>query len=249
MTGHPIKEYIRKRRISEAANLLRYTDQPTIDIGIGCGFQSYQAFINSFKRSTSLTPVQYRQAKIIFSFERIRLSEQVTYLEEREVFDRFPDIKVIRQAPLRGIGFLYTTEREEGIEDEALIRFQALLEKNGFGEVNPWRLFGWNVDRRGTHPPLGYQLAVVGEAEIDLTENPYLHPIELPGGHFAVTHTPASSGRTIVDTWNRMVSDWLPRSTFELGGQPFIEEYQQFGKQIARLKLYLPPSMQKVRIA
>jgi DNA gyrase inhibitor GyrI len=37
-----------------------------------------------------------------------------------------------------------------------------------------------------------------------------------------------------------MVSDWLPRSTFELGGHPFLEEYQQFGKQIARLKLYLP---------
>ena len=33
LTGHPIKEYIRKRRINEAANCLRDSDLPTIDIG------------------------------------------------------------------------------------------------------------------------------------------------------------------------------------------------------------------------
>jgi hypothetical protein len=58
------------------------------------------------------------------------------------VFDRFPDVKVIRLSPQSGIGFLYTAEREEGIEVEALIRFQALLEKNGL-DTNPLRLFGW----------------------------------------------------------------------------------------------------------
>ncbi|MFE6073508.1 helix-turn-helix domain-containing protein [Paenibacillus sp. NPDC057886] len=97
MTGHPIKEYVRKRRISEAASLLRYTDHATIDIGIGCGFQSYQTFFNTFKRSTGLTPGQYRQAEFIFSVEQINLHERVTYLEEREVFDRFPNVKVIRR--------------------------------------------------------------------------------------------------------------------------------------------------------
>jgi AraC-like DNA-binding protein/DNA gyrase inhibitor GyrI len=239
MTGHPIKEYVRKRRISEAANLLRFTDQSTIDIGIGCGFQSYQTFIKSFKRSTGLTPGQYRQAGVIFSFERINLHERVTYLEEREVFDRFPDVKVIRLAPQKGIGYLHAAEREAGIEDEALIQFHALLEMNGL-DTNPLRLFGWNVDRAGSQQPFGYQLAAVGGTKNSCMEDTNLRPVELPGGLYAVTHAPAGSGRAIVDTWSRMVSDWLPRSTFELGKHPFLEEYQQFGKQIARLKLYLP---------
>ena len=237
MTGHPIKEYVRKRRISEAACLLRNTDHATIDIGIGCGFQSYRTFINTFKRSTGLTPGQYRQAGFIFSFEQINLHERVTYLEEREVFDRFPDVKVIRLAPQKGIGFLYAAEREEGIEDEALSRFHAFLEQRGL-DMSQLRLFGWNVDRKGSQQPYGYQLAAVGEIVTTCVED--IHLIELPGGHYAVTHAPAGSGRTIIDAWNRLVSDWLPRSTFQLGELHFLEEYQQFSKQVARLKLYLP---------
>ncbi|WP_152393036.1 helix-turn-helix domain-containing protein [Paenibacillus guangzhouensis] len=239
MTGHPIKEYVRKRRISEAANLLRYTDHTTIDIGMGCGFQTYQTFINTFKRSTGLTPGQYRQAEFIFSFEQINLHERVTYLEERDVFDRFPEVKVIRLAPQRGIGFLYAAEREEGIEEEALIRFHALLEKRGLN-MNQLRLFGWNVDMKGSRQPYSYQLVAVGEIVAPCIEDPSLQPIELPGGLYAVTRTPAGSRCTIIDTWNRLVSDWLPRSTFELGVHNFLEEYQQFNKRIARLKLYLP---------
>jgi AraC-like DNA-binding protein len=80
MTGHPIKAYVRKRRISEAASLLLYTNQSTIEIGIDCGFLSYQTFIKSFKRSTGLTPGQYQKVEGIFSFEQINLHERVTYL-------------------------------------------------------------------------------------------------------------------------------------------------------------------------
>lgn len=239
MTGHPIKEYVRKRRISEAARLLRYTDHATIDIGIGCGFQSYQTFINTFKRNTGLTPGQYRQAEFIFSFERINLLERVTYLEEREMFDRFPDVKVIRLSPQKGIGFLYAAEQEEGIEDDALIQFHALLEKRGL-DLNQLRIFGWNVDMQGSQQRYGYQLAAVGETVTPCIEDPNLHLIELPGGLYAVTRTTAGSCRTIIDTWNHLVSDWLPLSTFELGEHNFLEEYQQFSKKIARLKLYLP---------
>lgn len=67
MTGHPIKEYIRKRRISEAACLLRQSDFPAIEIGFRCGFDTYQTFIKSFKRYIGLTPGLYRKAELIFS--------------------------------------------------------------------------------------------------------------------------------------------------------------------------------------
>lgn len=238
LTGHPVKEYIRKRRTSEAACLLRSTGLSAIDIAFRCGFDTYQTFLKTFKRNTGLTPGLYRQAEIIYSFERISLKERVVYLEEREVSERYPSVKVIRLAPLQGIGYLYSAEKEEGLEDEALALFQSHLINIGIdpGQI---RLFGWNVDLDKGSRPFGYQLAAVSDKEC-IGKHLDLKPIELPSGLYAVTRTPAGSGSVIVAAWNRLLSEWLPRSTFELGEHGFLEEYQQYGSQISRLKLYLP---------
>ncbi|TVY11239.1 helix-turn-helix domain-containing protein [Paenibacillus cremeus] len=237
MTGHPIKEYIRKRRLSEAARFLRQTDLSAMDIGFRCGFDTYQAFLKSFKRSTGLTPGIYRQAELIFSFERLQLNERVSYLEEKEISERYPDVKVIRLAPQPGIGYLHAAVQEEGGEDLALQRIRELLADSGI-DARELRLFGWNVDLRGSLRPYGYQVVAVTESCRQIQAA--LQTIELSGGLYAMTRTPAGSGPEIVAAWNRLLSEWLPRSTFELGDHGFLEEYQQYGGQISRLKLYLP---------
>ncbi|MDR0271241.1 helix-turn-helix domain-containing protein [Paenibacillus sp.] len=238
MTGHPVKEYIRKRRTSEAAFLLRSTDLPTIDIGFRCGFDSYQTFLRTFKRNTNLTPGLYRQTELIFSFERIDLNECVAYMEEREVSERYPGVKVIQLAPLKRIGYLHTADSVIGLEDEALTMFRLHLKNSGI-DSRQIRLFGWNVDLDKESHHFGYQLAAVSEKEF-LAGAPNLQPIEFPGGLYAVTRTPAGTGTVIVAAWNQLLSEWLLRSTFELGEHSLLEEYQQYGDKISRLKLYLP---------
>ncbi|PWV95894.1 AraC-like DNA-binding protein [Paenibacillus cellulosilyticus] len=243
MTGHPIKEYIRKRRTNEAGCLLRQTDMAVIDVGFQCGFDSYQTFLKAFKRTTGLTPGMYRQSEMIYSFERIRLNERVAYLEQRDVSERYPDVSVIRLSAEQGIGFLYSAEQEEGIEEAALETFRIRLVKAGF-EAGRLRIFGWNVDSE--EQGFGYQLIAVSdggtrhaveEAERERLE---LAPMNLPGGLYAMTRTPYGSAQTIVAAWNRLLSEWLPRSTFALGGHGMLEEYVQLNGNIARMKLYLP---------
>ncbi|WP_372011833.1 helix-turn-helix domain-containing protein [Paenibacillus chitinolyticus] len=65
MTGHPIKEYIRKRRTSEAACLLRQTNLPSIEIGFRCGFDTYQTYIKTFKRNTGSENTNYSEFRIL----------------------------------------------------------------------------------------------------------------------------------------------------------------------------------------
>lgn len=237
MTGHPIKDYIRKRRTSEAAIALRESLLPIIEIGFNCGFETYQTFTKTYKKYTGLTPGQYRQSELIYSFERIDLFERVQYLEEREISDRYPGIQVIRLAPLKGIGYLHTAEREQGLEDDAINTFQALLHESQM-DISQFRLFGRNVDFEENQRPFGYQLVAVSEREHSL-EHPEFKSIALPGGLFAVTRTPARDRYDIVAAWNRLYSEWLPRSTFVLGEHGFLEEYQRFNGSISRLKLYL----------
>lgn len=82
-------------------------------------------------------------------------------------------------------------------------------------------------------------VAVLEQVE-RLVEGQGLSLIEVPGGLYAVTRAQAESGTAIVTAWNRLISEWLPRSAFELGDHGYIEEFQQSRGQITRMKLYLP---------
>lgn len=243
MTGHPIKEYIRKRRTSEAAVLLRATAMAANEIGFRCGFDTGQTFIHTFKRFTGLTPGVYRQSDLYYSFEKISLLERVAYLEERDVTERYADIKVVRLKAIKGIGYLYTSEREQNVEREAVERFRSLLMAAGL-DAGVVRLFGWNTeDDSEAERPYGYQMLAVGGgyAAADLAGHPDLQPVELSGGLYAVSlvHQP-SGDANIGAAWNRMYAEWLPRSAFELGEHRLFEEYVFVKDKLVRMKLHLP---------
>jgi AraC family transcriptional regulator len=244
LTGHPIKEYIRKRRISEAAFLLRKSILPANEIGYQLGFETYQTFIKAFKRTTGLTPGLYKQSELIYSFERISIHESVSYFEDREVTACYSDVRVIRLAPQSGVGYLHTSSLEEGLEDEAIEQFRNILAKSNL-DAGKMKIFGWNVDLDEEISRNCYQMIAVGKSE-QYTTNPTLQLTKIQGGLYAVTRISAESGSTIIAAWNRLLSEWLPQSTFELGNHGFLEEYQQYSGQIARLKLYLPVRRRQV---
>lgn len=58
--GITVREYSRRRRLTEAAKMLICTDKRIIDIATECGFTSQQAFSDSFKRAYKITPYQFR---------------------------------------------------------------------------------------------------------------------------------------------------------------------------------------------
>lgn len=58
----PIGLYIRKRRITKAAALLRLTYMDIIDISVKLGFDSQQSFCREFKKLMGYTPREYRKS-------------------------------------------------------------------------------------------------------------------------------------------------------------------------------------------
>jgi AraC family transcriptional regulator len=61
-TGYSIMDYLRKRRVSEAAQELLNTNKRVIDIALDYGFESQEAFIRTFKRTLGITPGEYRKS-------------------------------------------------------------------------------------------------------------------------------------------------------------------------------------------
>ncbi|MFD2875102.1 helix-turn-helix domain-containing protein [Paenibacillus rhizoplanae] len=60
-TGHSVKEYIRKRRLSVALGMIRSTQRPLTEIAYACGYSSQQALCKYVKSATRLTPLAYQK--------------------------------------------------------------------------------------------------------------------------------------------------------------------------------------------
>jgi AraC family transcriptional regulator len=83
-------------------------------------------------------------------------------------------------------------------------------------------------------------IRVVSLSEPVNIAHPDLHVESFPGGLFAVSLTPYETPTTILAAWNRLLSEWLPRSTFTLGDHSFLEEFDHYKGKVTRLRLFLP---------
>jgi AraC family transcriptional activator of pobA len=61
-TGRTVQQWITERRMTEARRLLVETDLTVDTIGASLGYRDPSYFIKSFKRTHSLTPLQWRRA-------------------------------------------------------------------------------------------------------------------------------------------------------------------------------------------
>lgn len=61
--GEPVAEYIRKRRLTEAANELINTNGKIVDIALKYQFGSQETFTKAFKRYYGLPPREFRKNK------------------------------------------------------------------------------------------------------------------------------------------------------------------------------------------
>jgi len=63
LVGDSPKEYLRKRRLTIAANKLLTDDIGILQLAINCQFESQEAFTRAFKSHFKTTPAQYRKSK------------------------------------------------------------------------------------------------------------------------------------------------------------------------------------------
>ena len=59
--GMTIHDYTLRRRLTEAAKLLVFSDRPILDIALICGYESRQAFTLAFKEMYKVPPGEYRK--------------------------------------------------------------------------------------------------------------------------------------------------------------------------------------------
>ncbi|GAB6108051.1 diguanylate cyclase domain-containing protein [Fusibacter bizertensis] len=74
LTQFTLKEYIRKRRLTEAAAELVDSKQTVLEIALKYQYETYEAFSRAFKLMFGLSPTQYRKAGIfVAAYPRLKI--------------------------------------------------------------------------------------------------------------------------------------------------------------------------------
>lgn len=114
ITGFSIKEYIRRRRISKALSIVKYSELTLSEIAYELGYSSQQAFCKSVKSATNLSPLEYKFADTYYYFPKFQCN---SYLQ----------ITVSTQTIPETICLPFYSSQVEQIETNALEALTTLL--------------------------------------------------------------------------------------------------------------------------
>jgi len=80
--GMTIRTYVQRRRLTEAAKLLVFSDRPILEIALAAGYESRQSFTDIFRVMYKKPPNQYREEEEFYPLQlKYVLNENLTNLE------------------------------------------------------------------------------------------------------------------------------------------------------------------------
>ena len=229
-SGHPVKEYVRKRRLSNALALIKTSELTLENIAWECGYPTRQALCRAIKQTLGITASEYKTGDSYYFFPPCGadVSLQITVAGE-----------TIPQTTC----FQFYYPRLTGIENAALGQFFA-QNPNFVG-----RIFGRNGKQTGQGFCYEIYPCEAGAAKSQATrpahevcERVYHTDDSITGikkGVFA-TLTVKYDEAAINAAWDYLYKKWLQSSMFEHTNEPYFEEYIFRNGRPVKLKLYLP---------
>ena len=232
LVGDSLKDYIRKRRLSNAVIELSTSKKRLIDIAFEYGFNSQEVFTRAFYRTFGITPGRYRTEKNkMVLYEKINVNQKILNnlsqgisLEPRIILDK--EFKVV--------GLKKTVKPGDDLIRNLWVDFD--LRKSEINNVNsPAPLMGLceympNI----TDTSEFTYLACVEVSCFNHIPSKMISKI-IPSSKYAVfTHKGSLEG--LKSTYAYIYGTWLLHSKYELAELDTIELYYDN----ARLDLYIP---------
>jgi AraC family transcriptional regulator len=227
--GLSLQQYIRWLRLKRAAHqLIVEKDKSIIDIAMGAGFESHEAFTRAFKKSCGVNPSEFRSQMSWQAWETppYCLPQQGKIKMKVDI----KDIKARRLAVLEHRG----DPGKVGDSVNTLIdwaKAQPLDLK-----PSPGGAFGFAYDDPKSTPAneFRFDLGITVPEQAKLGGR--IVEKRLPAGRYAVV-VHKGSRDNIGDTVYGLYRDWLPKSGEELGDLPCIFNYYNFEHDVAETEL------------
>ncbi|GEN86290.1 AraC family transcriptional regulator [Oceanobacillus sojae] len=221
LSGVPLSEYVRRRRLTLAALELRDHNKKVIDVALKYGYQSPDSFSRAFQELHHTLPSTVKHARVTLKAYP-RITFQLSIKGDVEMKYRF-----VEKNAFKTVGYKEIMHPENGdfnptlwntLTDADYRKLQTL-------EREDTDLSGvLNITVNTCHGPekseeaLEYYIAVV-------TNQPApndLAALEISKHLWAVFDAEGKMPDALTNTWSRIYTDWFPTSGYELTEAPEI---------------------------
>lgn len=225
ITGIPLSEYIRRRRLTNAAYELQNTDKRILDIALQYGYESADAFGVAFKRMHGIAPNMVRRTSTQLRFySRLHFTLAIKGVEEM-------DYRVIEKDTFNVAGVRRTTPYGGGTW--AIVKSDGSIEKMqktaGEGFISLGLCFGFD-DNGNNDYMCGFEY---GGNEISGFDK-YAYPQSV---WLVFEAKGAISEGVLGSTWNRIYGEFLPQSEYRQRDLPTIERYLEWDEKTDTCKV------------
>ncbi len=229
MTGFGVGEYLRNRRLYEAALDLQGTGEKVIDIAFRYGYETPESFTKAFARFHGATPTQVREGAALrpflpltiqisiqggskmepkitpmFPFKLIGFQKEFTYEEAYSEIPKFWDETCERYASRVYAGNPPANPYEQALVDNCIGEYGVCIDDLGGGR------FRYLIAGKYTGGPVPEGMVLY----------------EFPRGEWAVFDCVGPNPQTLQSVNTRIFREWLPGNpTYELSGNATVEWY------------------------
>ena len=221
LTGITLTEYIRKRRLSNAAEELLSTDIKIIDLGLKYQYDSPISFSNAFKKMHGISPQNLRKNELTLkAFPKIEFKPTIETIEELEYRiinlekQKFYGITkgIIQKNNSKAIRDLFNKSRNEKIID-------FIIDNSNGKEL----YYGASIDIYDGDLTNKMQYYILGNK----TRKDFV-TIEIPRSTWACFRLSTKEQIDILKLYNTIYTKWLPSSKYtEILNYPQLEIYYE----------------------
>lgn len=243
ITGFSVQKYIRYRRLSEAAILLKETKENILEIAISFQYGSQEAFTRAFVNCFGITPARYRKGEAIISQQiKINFLDYKDRIKGDLVMNK-PEIILLNKSYIIGYEYKTTLNNEKYFME--IPEFYLDFGRNEYylripKKVAPNMSYGIATNFRDD----GHFSFVVGEEVQEFNtelENGFVN-VEIPEGKYAEFKVNGTTD-LVQNTRRYIYGAWLLNSKYKRREGPDFEItdvlHSTFPNKM-KMKIYIP---------
>ncbi len=198
ISGYSYKQYVIKRRLTKALDLLQKKNLQIVDVAFESGYETHESFSRAFKNEFGVSPVDFRRRP-----QNFKGVSKLKIIKEMYMGVIVKSLSEMRVATFEG--FAPEPEHKAKKIMEEWLNQKDLKNK-------PHRIFGHNIDLNGNinHNPenVGYKFFVTISDELNLREINVETEV-IKGGKFVVTGIEGNidsdpDNRWITEGWEKL---------------------------------------------
>lgn len=229
IVGFTVHNYIQRRRLTEAARLLVFTDKSIIDIALSSGYETQQSFTIGFKAMFKYSPQVFRRKHEFYPFQLKFCVDGNKQLRG----DTILDVKIIEHDKILLVGFTFNTRfgflsmgkywrklhsKKQTISNRTDMNFLI-----GLNDYSSW------LPDKEKQPAFDYYSAAEVTSFSEIPKGMVIK--ELPASKYVVFHFRAKSQDSLGPVADYIYKIWFPQSTCQLN-ESAKYDFAKYGEEV-----------------